>query len=119
MIMQNPETGTLRIVRDKAYYAMLRGLVVQIDGEKIGDVRNNSFFEIDLMAGEYTVEVKMDWCGSQPFDFHIMEGQTLTLQAVLNGGYFGAMFNSYFNWKNLYSLVPMTDKSKRKNSESL
>ena len=110
--MRKQKTASLRIVRDKHYYAMLRGLVVRINGEKVGDVRNNSYFEIDLMPGDYTVQVRMDWCGSSPFDFHIMEGQTLTLYAVLNGGYFGAMFNSYFNWNNLYSLVPMTDKSK-------
>jgi hypothetical protein len=115
--MQKQKIATLRIVRAKSYYAMLRGLVVRIDGERVGDVRNNSVFEIDLMPGEYSVEVRMDWCGSKPFVFHIMEGQILTLHAVLTGGYFGAMFNSYFNWQNLYQLVPATDKSKRKNSE--
>lgn len=115
--MQNQKIGTLRIVRDKSYYAMLRGLVVRIDGEKVGDIRNNSFFEIDLMAGEYSVEVKMDWCGSKPFVFHIMNGQTLILHAVLTGGILGGLFNSYFNWKNLYTLVPVTDKSKRKNDD--
>ena len=116
---QKRKAGTLRIVRDKVFFAMLRGLVVRINGEKVGDVRNNSFFEIDLLPGDYTVQVKMDWCGSQPFDFHIMEGQTLTLHAILTGGYFGAIFNSYFNWNNLYKLVPIGDKSKRKNDDPL
>jgi len=117
--MQKQKTGTLRIVRDSAYFGIMRGLVVRINGEKVGDVRNNSIFEIDLVPGDYTVQVRMDWCSSKPFEFHIMEGQTLILQAVLNGGYLGGFFNSYFNWNNLYSLIPAGEKSKRKNDGPL
>lgn len=109
--------GTLRIVRDKAFYGVLRGLVVRVDGEKVGSISHDSVFEIDLVSGDHKVQVRMDWCGSKPFEFRILEGQILTLHAVLNGGVLGAMFNSYFNWNNLYSLIPEGEKSKRKNDD--
>jgi hypothetical protein len=111
LMMQKQKTGTLRIVREQDYFAILRALVILIDGKKVGQVGNDSFFKIDLMPGDYIIQVRMDWCKSKPFEFDIMEGQTLTLGAVLNGGVLGALFNSNFNWSNLYTLVPMSEKS--------
>lgn len=115
--MQKQKIGTLRLFRSSAYFAMIRGLILRINGEKIGSVSNNDYFEIDLKPGDYQLTVHIDWCRSQPFEFQIDEGQIIHLQADLTGGTFGALFNSFFNWNNLYQIKAISEKSKRKNDD--
>lgn len=116
--MQKQKTGTVRIFRSSAYFGMIRAVVVRINGEKVGSVSNNDYFETDLTPGDYQLTVHIDWCRSEPFEFRIDEGQIIRLQADLNGGTFGALFNSFFNWNNLYRLKVISGKSKRKNDDS-
>lgn len=115
--MIKPKMGLLRITRRDEKFALLRRIVVRLDGEKVGSIASGDTFELELMPSEYRVQVRIDYCSSKHFVFQIFAGQVLHLEASLNGGVLGGAFNSCFNWGNLYRLRPITDKSKRKNED--
>ena len=110
------KTGLLRITRRYEYYAFMRGLVVRLDGEKVGSIAIGKSIELELYPAEYEVQVRMDWCSSKPFVFQLYESQILHLEAKVNGGAFGYLFHSPIN---LFLLTPITDNSKRKNDDLL
>jgi hypothetical protein len=106
--------GLLRITRRKEYFGIIRSLLVYLNGEKVAGIGFDNSIQLELCPAEYELEVRMDWCSSQPFVFHLFEGQTLRLEASVNGGAFGYLFHSP---TKLFLLTPITDKSKRKNEE--
>ena len=110
-----PGIGLLRISRRKEYFGIIRSMLVYLNGEKVASIGFDNMIELALCPDEYELEVRMDWSKSQPFIFQLFEGQILNLEASVNGGALGYLLHSP---QNQFLLTPITDKSKRKNSEA-
>ena len=66
----------LIITRSKEYMNRLRGIGVYINGKEMGKIANGQVREIELPAGDYLLDAKIDWCGSNKFQFHVSEKDT-------------------------------------------
>ena len=56
----------ITIGRPKQYSAMLRQLVVLIDGNVAGPIAPGEIRHFPVAPGSHTVTVKMDWCTARP-----------------------------------------------------
>lgn len=50
---------------------------MEIDGAEMGNIKDGGRLRIDLQPGEHVIQVKIDWCTSQPLRFTLAEGEKL------------------------------------------
>lgn len=72
--------GLLRVRRGTSYQDRLRAYKVKVDGLEAGVVKRNSTVEIALAAGPHVVAMAVDWCGSQPLEITVAEGEAIELE---------------------------------------
>jgi hypothetical protein len=82
---------TLKIIRPKGYYGMIRKLGIFVDGQKVGDVGNGNELMIDVPDGAVSLEGRMDWGKT----FAVQLGPLKTGQSVT--------FRTYFSFNPLRS----------------
>ena len=73
----------------------LRKYLVIVDGKKIGDIASGETIHFQLIPGKHTINLKIDWCKSKPFDFELVSGKNTELSCGAN----------YNNWKCLFMYV--------------
>jgi hypothetical protein len=78
--------ATLTVRRDKGYADKFRKYRIRLDGLEIGQLAEGTVLCQDINEGPHVVEAKIDWCGSQPLDFHALAGeQVLLVRSALRG----------------------------------
>lgn len=76
--------STLVIHRSSEFANWLRAYHIFADGERIGRVRSGAEVRIPVSAGFHTVELKVDWCRSNPVRVEVGEGQDCVLHCGCN-----------------------------------
>jgi hypothetical protein len=76
------EVAQLSIRRPQELYALLRAYGIHMDGQKIGDVRNNQTVTIMIPAGQHTLYIQLDWVKSDPLMVDLQPGETAYLVAT-------------------------------------
>lgn len=78
--------ATLIVRRDKGYADKLRYYRIMLDGLEIGQIAEGTELRQDISEGPHVVEAKIDWCGSQPLEFHALAGdQVVIVRSALRG----------------------------------
>lgn len=78
-----PPPGSIahvRIRRPWAYMSMARAFTIQMDGRKIGEVRNNHTVTFDIPAGAHELVAQVDWVKSDPLFVDVQPGETAHLR---------------------------------------
>jgi hypothetical protein len=57
----------------------IRKIRVCANGADIGEIEHDQVKEYELPPGNYEIEAKIDWCGSNTIGFTIKEGETKRL----------------------------------------
>jgi hypothetical protein len=74
----------LKIVRDSGYADRLRDYKVVLDGKEAGKVANGETIEFPIPAGQHSLSLKIDWCGSNTIQFTALEEDVITFDARSN-----------------------------------
>jgi hypothetical protein len=74
----------LKIVRDSGYADRLRAYTVVLDGQEAGKVGNGETVELPISAGQHSLSLKIDWCGSNTIAFTALEDDVITFDARSN-----------------------------------
>jgi hypothetical protein len=61
----------IRIKRDTGYTDRLRAYKVVLDGNVIGEIKNDQQVELDVAPGKHHLTLKIDWCRSNIVDFEV------------------------------------------------
>ena len=94
------EIAHLSIRRPDGIFAVLRGFGIHMDGQKIGEVRNNQIFKLDISTGSHTLYIQMDWVKSVPFHVQLNPGETAHLVATGQIANFGLSTKMTLTWDN-------------------
>ena len=76
---------SLVITRDRAYADCLRSYRVLLDGKFAGTVAPRGELRREIGPGEHVVEVRIDWCGSQPMRFTATGDHHIAVKSALRG----------------------------------
>ena len=71
--------GRIVVHRDSGYVDLLRSYAINVDGKKVGAVRNGGGLEVLLPAGPHEVWATIDWVRSPRITVEIVEGGTSEL----------------------------------------
>ena len=83
------QRGRLIIERERlAWMDTLRSYRVLVDGEMVGRLRNGETREYPLRPGRHTVQVRIDWTGSEPEVVNALEGHPVHLMVRWRGNLF-------------------------------
>lgn len=61
-----------------------------LDNSKISEIQDRQTKSFSLPEGDYRLEVKMKWCGSQPLHFHLDKAEEKQIEIT------GFVFSNYF-----------------------
>lgn len=79
-----PPPPRAEFTRKKAFVDSIRRYVVLIDGVNRGTISNGGTLELTLEPGERTVQLKIDWCRSNPITLTVNDGDELHFQCGPN-----------------------------------
>jgi len=68
--------ATIKIKRGSGYADMIRAYTVILDGKQVGTLRRGKEIVLHTAAGTHTLQVKIDWCSSNPVSFSIADAQS-------------------------------------------
>ncbi len=71
--------GQLTIRRPRRWQDRLRAYTIVIDGEEVGRVRAGSTVTVPITAGTHTVQLTIDWTGSNELELTINEADEVRL----------------------------------------
>ncbi len=74
----------LKIVRDSGYADRLRTYKVVLDNKEVGKVGDGKTIEFAISAGQHSLSLKIDWCGSNTIQFTALDGDVITFDAKSN-----------------------------------
>jgi hypothetical protein len=100
-------TATLRVRRVRNSWALLRRLVVLVDGEKAGMIRPGKTATIEVAAGIHSVAVRMDWVQSPAVEATCVDGTTTDLDAF-SQWFLAALVNEFLRPSRVFRLEPRT-----------
>ena len=91
----------------------LRLYEVKLDGTIVGRLRAFESLTIPLAQGEHSIEVRIDWCGSQPTNFEVQPGEHVRFQCGNNLiGWRAIFWSLYLHWRpNHYLWLRRTAES--------
>jgi membrane protease YdiL (CAAX protease family) len=74
-------SGTrLRLSRGSAVSDKLQAYKILIDGSEVGEIRDGQTAYLPVSPGSHTVQLRMDWCRSNPVEFGVGEGEVVRLE---------------------------------------
>ncbi len=74
----------LKLVRDSGYADRLRAYKVVLDGKEAGKIGDGETIEFPISAGQHSLSLKIDWCGSNTIQFTVLEGDVIAFNAKSN-----------------------------------
>jgi hypothetical protein len=66
------------VIERIGYYALLRGVIIEIDGKRCAKVGINSRVECNITPGVHSVRARMDWQRSAPVQIAIKDGDVIS-----------------------------------------
>ena len=72
------------VKRDRGFADFARKYKIVLNGEEVGSIKNGGLFELELLPGIYTMKLKVDWCGSHPLTFEIIENTVKNFECGSN-----------------------------------
>lgn len=78
------------IQRDSEWANKMRSFELYLNGRKIGDIGDHEIKKYAVPPGVYSLEAKIDWCGSQPLAFTLGKDDTIHVQVS------GFVMSKYF-----------------------
>ena len=66
----------IHLVRDSGFADYTRQYKIIVDGEEKGRIKNGGTFECVIAPGRHTLELKVDWCGSNLVEFEVVCNET-------------------------------------------
>jgi hypothetical protein len=94
--------ATIKVRRGSEWVGRLRAYRVLLDGTDIGHIRRNEEQTFPLPAGNHELQIKVDWCSSEPLRFSIAEAETATFECGSNAGPFSALYFVIFRPKTFF-----------------
>ena len=70
----------LIIKRTSEWNNRMRGIVIFLDGKKIGVIRNGEFKEFEIEPGEHNIKAKIDWCGSEKLLINLADNEVKKIE---------------------------------------
>jgi hypothetical protein len=86
------------IKRGKGYADKMRAYKVLLDGTEIGNIRQGESKQFPVQEGKYTLQLKIDWCTSEPITFDLAD-KPITFECGSNTA-MKAAFSAFFKTKN-------------------
>ena len=77
-------SARILISRKREFADYLRRYKVIIDGQEKGRIKNGASFECPLAPGRHSLELKIDWCGSETLEFDLTTNQTVRFECGSN-----------------------------------
>jgi hypothetical protein len=74
-----------------AWQDLIRDYGIFIDGQKAADISNGGEARIPISAGRHLVQMKIDWCRSNPLEIHVDGHGDLVLECGPNGDPFSTL----------------------------
>lgn len=74
----------ITVTRKTSYADRLRAYKVVIDGEAVGAVRARKSVTIPVAPGKHSLEIRIDWCGSERIDFEVRSGEHVLFECGSN-----------------------------------
>lgn len=74
----------LRLTRDRGYVDIARAYEVIVNGTVVGTIRNGGQFECDIPSGRCSVQLRVDWCGSNIIEIEATEGEVAEIECGSN-----------------------------------
>lgn len=94
-LQQSSQTSTLQLIRLPKYTGSLAALKINLDGKKIGTIRNGETYTLDIQTGNHIIFLSMGWLSSPPLSFTITSGEKVTLLCQIKSGW----ISSILLWK--------------------
>jgi len=77
-------SARIHLTRDSGFVDIVRRYDVLINGEALGRIKNGGVFECDIPPGKNSVQLRVDWCGSNTVEFEAAEGEVVHLECGSN-----------------------------------
>lgn len=77
-------SARIHLTRDSGFVDVGRSYDVLIDGEIAGRIKNGGTFECEIPSGKSTVQLRVDWCGSNTLNIEAPEGAIVELECGSN-----------------------------------
>jgi len=77
-------SARLHLTRDSGFADIVRGYDVLVNGTVVGRIKNGGVFECDISSGKNSVQLRVDWCGSEPCEVEAADGQVVHLECGSN-----------------------------------
>lgn len=68
-------SARIHLARDSGFADYTRQYKVVVDGEEKGQIKNGGTFECEIAPGRHTLELKVDWCGSNILKFEVADNE--------------------------------------------
>lgn len=65
----------LLIKRNSEWANKIRSFDLYLNGRKFAEIRDKQVLSFEIPEGKYQLMAKIDWCGSQPLNIEILEGE--------------------------------------------
>jgi hypothetical protein len=76
--------ATIKIKREAGFADMLRSYTVVLDGRIVGKLRRGKEMVLDATSGQHELQLKIDWCRSQPVSFSLTDAQSSSFECGNN-----------------------------------
>ena len=86
------------IKRVTGYADMIRAYKVFFDGTKIGEIRQGESKQFPVQEGKHTLQLKIDWCTSEPVSFDLAD-KPITFKCGSKNP-LKTMFSAFFKTKD-------------------
>ena len=80
----------LIIRRDSEWANKRRPFELYLNGRKFAEIKDRQVLSFEIPEGKYQLKAKVDWCGSQPLNIEIREGEVKRVEVK------GFIFSKYF-----------------------
>lgn len=67
------------VTRSREWWGFHRRMRIEMDGKRVGGVRNGTVLKIDVPTGSHTFRAFMGWVGSKPLLVDVREGSVTAL----------------------------------------
>lgn len=89
-MLQTQSMAKLIIYRNSEWANKNLSYSLYLNNAKVSEIQDRQTKSLSLPEGNYRLEVKMKWCGSQPLEFHLEKSEEKRFEIT------GFAFSNYF-----------------------
>jgi len=79
-ILDDVVSATIRLTRDRGFADFSRRYKVMVSGIELGHIKNGGVFECQIPPGKVSLQLRVDWCGSNTLEFDAHEDSITHLE---------------------------------------